>query len=85
MNTADQLRQYIVSEFLPGGDPAEITDDLDLLNSGLIDSLGLLKLIAWVELTFDVDVDDVDLDPENFRDLRSIEGYVTGASTSGVA
>ncbi|PPF66081.1 acyl carrier protein [Rathayibacter tritici] len=70
------LRVYVVEEFLPGTDPERVEIGLDLLNSGIIDSLGLLKLIAWLETRFDVGIDDTDLDPENFRSLATIVEFV---------
>lgn len=71
------LRAYVVEEFLPGTEPERIETEMDLLNSGIIDSLGLLKLIAWLETRFDVGIDDTDLDPENFRSLATIAEFVT--------
>lgn len=73
------LRAYVAAEFLPGTDPAEIAEDLDLLNGGALDSLGLLKLIAWIESRFEVGIADADLEPENFRSLASIAGFIRGS------
>ncbi|MBF4463173.1 MULTISPECIES: acyl carrier protein [unclassified Rathayibacter] len=77
------LRVYLVEEFLPGTAPERVGTDLDLMNSGVIDSLGLLKLIAWIESRFEVGVDDTDLDPENFRSLTAIAGFVSRARSDG--
>lgn len=79
MNTIDEIRSYVIEEFLPGTDPQEIPVDMDLLNSGIIDSLGLLKMIAWIETTFEVAVGDEDLDPENFRSLGTMGRFVGAA------
>ncbi|KGJ81746.1 acyl carrier protein [Cryobacterium roopkundense] len=70
------IREYIIEEFLPGTDPARISTQMDLLNSGIIDSLGLLKLIAWLETHFEVGIDDTDLDPVNFGSLQAIAEFV---------
>jgi len=72
----DRVRDYVVAEFLPGEELSAVSLDQDLMSSGVVDSLGLLKLIAWVETTFDVTVGDDDLDPENFRDFGAIAQYV---------
>lgn len=85
MNTTDTIRQYVIEEFLPGTDPQEIPSEMDLLNSGIIDSLGLLKMIAWIETTFEVSVGDEDLDPENFRSLTSMAGFIHAASLNRTA
>ncbi|MHA7290676.1 acyl carrier protein [Arthrobacter sp. MDT3-24] len=85
MNTIDAIRNYVIEEFLPGTDPQEITAAMDLLNSGIIDSLGLLKMIAWIETTFEVSVGDEDLDPENFRSLESMDRFIGAASLNRTA
>ncbi|MCI2237321.1 acyl carrier protein [Paenibacillus sp. TRM 82003] len=77
--TREVIRRYVATEFLPGTDPADLPDGTDLLNGGVIDSLGLLKIIAWLETTFDVVVEDTDLDPENFRDLTAMAAFVDAA------
>ena len=85
MNTIDAIRNYVIEEFLPGTESQEIPADMDLLNSGIIDSLGLLKMIAWIETTFEVTVGDEDLDPENFRSLESMDRFIAAASLNSSA
>ena len=77
--TVDRVRAYVVREFLGGDEGAQPGLDEDLLNSGIIDSLGLLKVIAWLESEFDIAVDDADLDPENFKDLQAVAAFVDDA------
>ncbi|MEV0490804.1 acyl carrier protein [Streptomyces atratus] len=86
MSNADQISEYIVREFLPDLTPSQLPHDQDLLGDGIIDSLGVLKLIAWVELHFELAVGDTDLDPDNFRSVQAIDAYVArsrGASVTG--
>lgn len=81
-----EVRTYLHQEFHRDGAAEDITEDMDLLNSGIIDSLGLLKLIAWLENHFGIVVGDADLDPENFSSIQAIEGYVQSRrSTTGEA
>lgn len=86
MSNADRISEYIVTEFLPDLTPTQLPPDQDLLADGVIDSLGVLKLIAWVEHHFELAVGDTDLDPDNFRSVRAIDAYVArskGASVTG--
>ncbi|MGE5831190.1 MAG: phosphopantetheine-binding protein [Micromonosporaceae bacterium] len=76
MSTADEVREYVVGEYLPGMATDDLDTDYDLLANGVIDSLGLLKLVAWVRDRFDVPVDDLDIAPENFRSVRAIRAFV---------
>lgn len=57
-------------------DPAALTDDYDLLLSGLIDSLGLLNLMAMLREEFGVQVDFETLDPEQMTIVGPLCGFV---------
>ena len=76
MSHTATIKQFVLTEFLPDVDASDLSDDHDLLADGVIDSLGLLKLIAWVDDTFQLAVDDTDLDPDNFRSVAAIDGFV---------
>jgi acyl carrier protein len=51
--------------------------DTDLVETGLLDSLALIELLAQLEETFGVSVSTDDLELENFRSIASIAGFVT--------
>ncbi|MFZ5619244.1 MAG: acyl carrier protein [Pseudomonadota bacterium] len=62
------LRGFVLEQFLPGESPDALTDDVRLISDGIIDSLGSLKLVAFVEDKFgarieahEVDADHLDL------------------------
>jgi acyl carrier protein len=48
------VRDYILDEFLPGEDPAELTDATPLITGGILDSIGTLKLVVFLEERFGV-------------------------------
>ena len=54
---------------------AEVDPDEDLLTGGLIDSIGIVRLIADAEAAFGVRVPAPDLVPENFRTVRVMTRY----------
>jgi acyl carrier protein len=76
MEGTDAIRQFIVEEFLEEASADQLPDDYDLLVNGVIDSLGLLKLIEWLAERFDIVVDDVEIAPEDFRTVDSIGQFV---------
>jgi len=45
----------------------------------VIDSLGLLKLIAWLEERFELPIDDIELDPDSFRTIDAIDAFILRA------
>ncbi|QSB16786.1 acyl carrier protein [Natronosporangium hydrolyticum] len=76
MNEIDVIKAFIIDEFLPDVSPDEFGPDDDLLADGVIDSLGLLKLIAWLEDRFAVAIDDAALDPNNFRSVSAMASFI---------
>lgn len=69
------LIDYIKKEL--AGDPsATLTAEDDLLNSGLVDSMGVMRLIAFIEEEFNVKIPPQDLVIENFMSVAAIVGYL---------
>lgn len=85
MSNADVIKKFVIDEFLPDVSAAELEADYDLLADGVIDSLGLLKLIAWVEDHFQLAVHDTDLDPNNFRSVSAIDTFVADHQSQKVS
>lgn len=76
MSHIAEIRQFVLREFLPDVPAEELGADEDLLAGGVVDSLGLLKLIAWIEDRFGVAVDEVELSPDSFRSITAIDAFV---------
>jgi len=70
----EQLRQYIVQEFLPGEDPANVGDDLALKSSGVLDSVSTLKLVTYVEDSYGITVEphEASTDFETIADIAAL-------------
>jgi len=62
-------------KFMNPGDA--IGDSDSLLERGIIDSLGVLKLVVFLEETYGIKIDEDDLMPENFDSLSAISSYVS--------
>jgi acyl carrier protein len=65
-----------------GIDPREVGDDLDLLMSDVVDSLGMIELIMAVNERFGLDVDFEGLDPEEFTVLGPLARHVAQAAAT---
>jgi acyl carrier protein len=76
MDDMVKIKQFIVDEFMPDVPVEELDADFDLLTGGVVDSLGLLKVVAWLESEYDIGVDDSQLGPESFRTVRAIHEFV---------
>lgn len=70
-----KIREFISKEFLNGKD-MEFDRNASLLETGMIDSIGLFRLIAFMEEALQIRIPDQDLMAENFRTLDHIVQYV---------
>ncbi len=82
MSIEQQLRDHILKDFMYSGQGDELTDDLELFESGIVDSTGVLELVAFIEQTFSVQVDDSELLPENFSNVAAMAKFVRGKLSS---
>jgi acyl carrier protein len=72
----DTIRSYIAMRLLNGREATSIGDDEDLLGSGLVDSVGMMSLVLFIEEEFGVDVPPEDVIIENFLSVRTIDAYL---------
>lgn len=70
-----QVKEFVVENFL-FGEESRIGDDTSFLESGIIDSTGLLDLVGFLEERFGIRVEDEELVPDNMDSLRSISTYL---------
>lgn len=80
MDTAAAVKQYIVASFLPDATVDELRSDYDLLANGVIDSLGLLRLVSWLAERFQLPIDDLDIAPEDFASVDAICAFINDAT-----
>jgi acyl carrier protein len=73
--TETVLRDFIITMCLGPGESA-LGDDEPLLANGILDSLGIIRLAAFIEETFSIGVPDDALLPENFSTLRRVTALV---------
>lgn len=50
----EPIKRYILEEFLPGEDPAELTDSTPLITGGILDSLATIKLVFFLAEQFQI-------------------------------
>jgi acyl carrier protein len=75
MSTSDVLIEFVQKE-LAQGRVAEIKPDDDLLATGVIDSLGILQLVLFVEQRFALQIPDEDVLVENFQSITALTNYL---------
>jgi acyl carrier protein len=73
---AARLRAFVVDNFLFGRNSGHLTDDTSFLESGIIDSTGLLELIGFVERTYGIRLSDDELVPENLDTVNRLTAFL---------
>lgn len=79
----NKVRQFIAENFILDGDAAELSGAVSLTQVGVLDSMGVLELVMFIEEGFGVTVPDEDTVPENLDSVDSIVGYVARRLDSG--
>ena len=76
MGVERQVRSYILENYLFTDDPAELNSTDSFLELGIIDSLGVLQVIDFLEKAFDIKVNDEEMIPENLDSVNSVVAFV---------
>jgi len=72
----EQIRAYILREFLPGEDPEQLTDTLSLIGGRILDSLATLRLVAFLEETYSFEFAAHEVGAQNLDNLTLIASFV---------
>jgi acyl carrier protein len=70
------IRGFILRECLPGESPENLRDDTPLLETGILDSLRTVQLVAEVEREAQIEINARDVDESNFRSVDAIVSFV---------
>lgn len=68
--------KYIQENLLGGRTSIALSPEDDLLGSGILDSMGVMRLVVFVEETFQIKIPPEDIVIENFMDVNAITNYV---------
>lgn len=75
-NVEELIRQYIAQNILFSNNGYPYADDASFLDEGIIDSMNVLELVAFVEEKFEITVQDQDIVPDNFDSVSKLAAYV---------
>jgi len=71
-----QIRHFILSSFLFTDDESKLKNDDSLLERGIMDSTGVLELVAFLESQFGIKVADDELLPENLDSVDRVSAFI---------
>ena len=82
MEYVQVVRKFIVENFL-FGDDENLEDNTSFLDSSILDSTGILELVAFLEETYGIVVDDAEMIPENMDSLLNISSFLARKANDG--
>jgi len=83
MGIKEQIKQYVAENFLfSHNGNFSLADDESFLEAGIVDSLGVMELVFFVEETYNIQVPDDEIVPENFDNLNNLVGYIETCAAS---
>ena len=71
-----QIWDFILENFLYGETDNGLNETDSFLEKGIIDSTGILELIAFIEQTYEIQIEDEELIPENLDSLNNVASFV---------
>lgn len=76
MSTAQQVREFILTNYLFTDDPTKLRDSESLMQSGTMDSTGILEMIMFLEERFGIKVADDEMIPTNLDSVANVVAYI---------
>jgi acyl carrier protein len=71
-----ELRRFIVTNFLLGDDDAALGDDTSFIELGIVDSTGVLELVSFLEQRYAIKLEDEELVPDNLDSIANLLGFL---------
>lgn len=82
-NVRDEIRRFILEEFLPGESAANLKDAAPLRSEGVLDSMGTLKLVSHLEDTYAIRIEAHETGPDIFNRIDDIVALVERKRAGG--
>lgn len=76
MDDIEKLRRFILSEVCPEAGLNGLSDDEPLISSGLVDSLGILKILSFLDDEFGINIASDEIKHDNFESIRLIAALI---------
>jgi acyl carrier protein len=82
MSVEDQIKDYISRNLLFSDNGFPYPESASFLEEGIVDSVGVMELVAFVEEKFRLKIDDLDVTPDNFDSVSKLADFIRRKSTN---
>lgn len=76
MDIQAKLKDYLLMELAADLGIETLSEEDDLLEQGIIDSMGIMNVIAFMEENFEIAVEDQEIVPDNFQTIKNMEQFI---------
>jgi len=76
MNLQQSLREHILNQYLKGHEPEGSSNDYNLIENEILDSLAMISLVTYLEKTYQIEFGDHDFVPEHFSSVTTLAEFV---------
>ena len=84
-NFLGRVRTFIEENFLFRSDLSDLSDSDSLLENGVMDSTGILELVAFLESDFSIQMSDAEIVPDNLDSIAAIAAYLERKLKAAIA
>ena len=76
MTIEETIKNFIISNFIIEQNAASIDNDRSFLESGIIDSTGILELVSFIEEQYRIKIEDEELIPDNLDSVNNVVRFI---------
>ena len=76
MNVEHTIKNFIVENFIIDGNTDQLDHDQSFLESGIIDSTGILELVSFIEEQYNITIEDEELIPDNLDSVNNVVKFI---------
>jgi acyl carrier protein len=76
MTVEETIKNFVTSSFILEDNPAPLDNDRSFLDSGIIDSTGILELVSFIEEQYGLKIEDEDLIPDNLDSVNKVVKFI---------
>src|SRR5713226_7441258 len=76
MDLEKHIRKYVAENLLYVDDDFEYDNDTSFIGEGLIDSMGIMELVTYVQSDFDITVEQQEVTPDNFDSMNKLVAFI---------
>ena len=84
MNLKEIIRNFIIESFIFDDSGDKLDNGQSFLETGIIDSTGMLELVSFIEEQYNITMEDEELIPENLDSVNNVVNYITNKLGSRV-